>query len=123
MKVSPEYVVISIPFSQSALDNAIEGLTDIPRRAFFLGELEYAISKTVDIASEIERLLHVGCDVSYSVKTNPNTYVLESVLEQGVGAECINLAELLHVQQLGFSGRRCTLNGPGKWWPWNWQYR
>lgn len=114
----PECVVIDAPFSQSALNDAVEGLSDIPRRAFFLGELERAISRTVEIASQIERELHVGCAVSYSVKTNPSAYVLGSVLEHGVCAECISLAELLHTQRMGFCGRLCTLNGPGKWWPW-----
>lgn len=52
-----------------------------------------------------------------SVKTQPNTLLLQAAEHAGYLAECIDLAEVYSsVLDGGFPWHRVVLTGPGKWW-------
>ncbi len=65
-------------------------------------------------ALETARRALPGAVLFYSFKTNPYPRVLETVREEGLGAEVISARELRAARAAGFPADRIIFNGPGK---------
>lgn len=94
-----------------------ERLGFVNKRVFLERRLRnrlHVIKKTFE---KLEEETKAKIEVAYSIKTNPDSRVLHCVLGSGLGIEAISLGELYAAQARGFSGAKCTLNGPGKWYP------
>jgi diaminopimelate decarboxylase len=53
----------------------------------------------------------------YSIKTNPDSRLINLARESGFMAEAISLLEVQKALKCGFKPEQVILNGPGKWWP------
>jgi diaminopimelate decarboxylase len=55
--------------------------------------------------------------VAYSIKTDPDEWLLKIAFEQGMLAEATSQYEVDRAVSSGFTPRDIVLNSPGKWWP------
>lgn len=54
--------------------------------------------------------------LAYSIKTNPDSRLLQQALQSGFLAEAISAPEVAAALSAGFRADQIILNGPGKWW-------
>lgn len=55
--------------------------------------------------------------IAYSVKTNPNPFLVRLAYETGMLIEVISQLELEYATKMGFNLDQIILNGPAKYWP------
>ena len=101
------------------LESHLCRVEDEPQRLFDREGMCKRIQAVKGRIAQAERDIGIPFVLSYSVKTNPSAQILRAVVDEGLQAECISLAELAHAAKCGFNPFECTLNGPGKWWPAN----
>lgn len=59
----------------------------------------------------------VRVQMAYSIKTDPDAWLLRLALDCGMLAEAISQLEVEQALTNGFSPKQIVLNGPAKWWP------
>jgi diaminopimelate decarboxylase len=64
--------------------------------------------------TELQDALPVGSRLLYSVKANPNPFVLDVFNQAGLGFEVASAGELQHVINFGIHSERIVLGGPIK---------
>ncbi len=55
-----------------------------------------------------------GIDFLYSVKCNPNSYVIKSIFSQGFGADAASLEEVIKAHNAGLTKDKIYFSAPGK---------
>jgi len=88
-----------------------------PHHAFLSEVLNERLIKFTTVLKAVSRSTGIDVVGAYSVKTNPNQRVVESIKNHSLLAECISLSESDYCLALGIDGSHIVLNGPAKWWP------
>lgn len=69
-----------------------------------------------NLASELTNS-RTKIQVAYSIKTDPDDWLLKTALHCGMLAEAISQLEVERAHSSGFSLKQIVLNGPANWWP------
>jgi diaminopimelate decarboxylase len=71
------------------------------------------------LTNQIENLLQIRSlgwvkDIFFSIKSNPNPFLLNFISKKIEGFDISSVAELELIEQLGISSKKCTFSGPSK---------
>lgn len=69
-----------------------------------------------NLASELSDS-RIMVQFAYSIKTDPDDWLLKAAFDCGMLAEAISQLEVERALSNGFSLKQIVLNGPAKWWP------
>ncbi|WP_018685857.1 ATP-grasp domain-containing protein [Actinokineospora enzanensis] len=87
-----------------------------PARVLFPGALRRAMDVLTGVCQDVTHATGVRTRFAYSVKTNPDRRVLDTVLRRGALVEVISQSEAAFCADAGFPADHVVLTGPAKWW-------
>jgi len=116
---SVDHVLNSEGFKREGCDYKYNGLSlssvisdiETPSYIYLLDILTRKIKELRDFSETIEAS---GTDIFYSVKANPASQILTTIMESGLNIEVSSMGELDHALKTGFKPDRIILLGPGK---------
>ena len=114
-----DHVLNSEGFEREGCDYTYNGLSlasvisgiETPSYIYFL---EILTRKIRELRKFLASIKASGTDIFYSVKANPASQILTTILESGLNVEVSSMGELDHVLKTGFNPERIILLGPGK---------
>ena len=83
-------------------------------RPFFLYDFEQIRSNLIFIRSFLEGLIDQKCSIYFSTKSNPNNFLLKSLIPRTDGFDTSSEIEMRMMRNLGVEACRLSLSGPGK---------